>query len=141
MNELSWLIYLADVAGTLNLLTALAMPVLVVLFGLGLFVKDTTARDAWLEAKKDNNRYPNLYPNPPEGDCPEAKDMRGILRPVVVAATVVVAINVSVPSAGSLYAIAASELGEQVLNSETGGKAIDALNAWLDRQIKGRPSA
>lgn len=30
---------------------------------------------------------------------------------------------------------AASEMDETALNTEKGGKAVDGLNAWLDRQI------
>jgi hypothetical protein len=43
--------------------------------------------------------------------------------------------GIFIPSRDTMYAIAASEMGEDVLNSETGGKAVEALNAWLDRQI------
>jgi hypothetical protein len=34
-----------------------------------------------------------------------------------------------------MYAIAASELGEEVYKSEVGQKAEQALRAWLDKQI------
>jgi hypothetical protein len=40
-----------------------------------------------------------------------------------------------IPSKETVYAIAASEMGENVLNTQTGDKAVKALNAWLDRQI------
>jgi predicted permease len=43
----------------------------------------------------------------------------------------------ALPSQETVYAIAASELGETALKSETGNKAVEALNAWLDRQIGG----
>lgn len=39
------------------------------------------------------------------------------------------------PSQSTLYAIAASEMGEKVLKTDTATKAEKALNAWLDRQI------
>ena len=40
-----------------------------------------------------------------------------------------------VPEKETFYAIAASEMGEEVLNSKIGGKAQRALEQWLDRQI------
>lgn len=39
------------------------------------------------------------------------------------------------PSKDTVYAIAASEMGESVLKSETGSLATQALNAWLKKQI------
>ena len=41
-----------------------------------------------------------------------------------------------IPSSGTIYAIAASEYGEKIAKTETADKAVKALNAWLDRQIK-----
>ena len=40
------------------------------------------------------------------------------------------------PPRDTVYAIAASEVGERVLQSPTGNKAVAALNAWLDKQIQ-----
>lgn len=39
------------------------------------------------------------------------------------------------PSKDTMYAIAASEMGEEVLNSGVGTRATKALEAWLDKQI------
>jgi hypothetical protein len=44
-------------------------------------------------------------------------------------------ISAFMPSQDTVYAIAASELGGRVLNSQTGNLADQALNAWLKRQI------
>lgn len=41
-----------------------------------------------------------------------------------------------IPSKETMYAIAASELGEEALKTPTANKAIKALDAWLDKQIK-----
>jgi len=41
-----------------------------------------------------------------------------------------------VPTKDTVYAIAASEVGEQVIESPTAKKAVDALNRWLDKQAK-----
>lgn len=43
---------------------------------------------------------------------------------------------VFIPSSKTIYAIAASEMGEEVLASPTADKAHKALDAWLDDQIK-----
>lgn len=40
------------------------------------------------------------------------------------------------PSKDTMYAIAASEMGEEVLKSGVGTRATKALEAWLDRQIE-----
>jgi len=41
-----------------------------------------------------------------------------------------------IPSKETMYAIAASELGEKLLHTETVSKAQKALEAWLDSQTK-----
>lgn len=41
------------------------------------------------------------------------------------------------PSQDTVYAIAASQTTEQVINSPLGAKAAKAVEAWLDRQIAG----
>jgi len=40
------------------------------------------------------------------------------------------------PSKETVYAIAASEMGEELLNTPTAQKASKALDVWLDKQIK-----
>lgn len=42
------------------------------------------------------------------------------------------------PSKSTMYAIAASELGEQAAKSELGQKGIKAIEAWIDEQLKGK---
>lgn len=58
--------------------------------------------------------------------------------PAIIAAAVCSVVFVFVPQKNTVYAIAASEVGEEVLKSETADKAMTALNAWLDRQIAGQ---
>ena len=41
---------------------------------------------------------------------------------------------VLIPQKSTVYAIAASEVGEKVIESPTAKKAVDALNRWLDQQ-------
>ncbi len=49
------------------------------------------------------------------------------------------AVSMLFPSKDTMYAIAASEMGEEVLNSRVGTKAQRALESWLDAQIKDEP--
>jgi hypothetical protein len=56
-----------------------------------------------------------------------------ITAPVVVIGALLAAFT---PSKNTLYAIAASEFGEEALKSPEATKARAALNAWLDKQIE-----
>lgn len=40
------------------------------------------------------------------------------------------------PSKNTLYAIAASELGQKAVESELGGKALKAIEHWINDQVK-----
>lgn len=61
---------------------------------------------------------------------------KGYFKLGIIAALVII----PVPSKDTIYAIAASEMGERALASPTGDRAVKALNAWLDRQIAREPS-
>ncbi len=111
MNDLSQMLYAADVAS--SLIVALAVGGLV-FSGLAL---------AFFLASCDT------YDD-------DAKQRWGSkARKFCLAAVALITLWVVVPSKETMYAIAASEMGEQVLNSKIGGKAQEALSAWLDRQI------
>ena len=45
-------------------------------------------------------------------------------------------LTAAIPGKDTMYAIAASEMGEKILKTETAGKVQQALSAWLDAQIK-----
>jgi hypothetical protein len=111
MNSLSWMIYLADVVGNVGAICG----IILVVVGIGLILVAIP-----------------LTVDPDEHDA-----LRRPWRNGLVAWIVVAAISSVIPSKDAIYAIAASEMGETALNSETGGKAVQALNAWLDRQIAG----
>lgn len=122
MNELSWLIYAADVAGNLKALGCVGL--IGGAIGLGLFTLG--------KCIAHDTGYSDTPATPPLGVVYKKA------VPFLIAFAVVTFI---VPSSGTIYAIAASEMGEKVIASETGGKAVEALNAWLDRQIAGKPAA
>lgn len=119
MNSLSWMIYAADVVGTVDWF-----------FNLCLFLS-AGGGFIWIAFGF-------------HGGCWEPRDWKvwrdtgfKFLLPAAVAGLLVSSV---VPSEETVYAIAASEMGEKALNSETGGKAVKALRAWLDRQIAGEKS-
>lgn len=113
MNSLSWMIYLAELCGSV----ASACWLLVFAFMFALLVALIGYLLAWERPPEFTTRLISL--------CKKA-------APVVCAAFV---IGIVVPSKQTVYAIAASEMGEQVLKSPTLTKAQKALDAWLDKQI------
>jgi hypothetical protein len=112
MNSLSWMIYLASVVDNIGVIFG----IMLVVGGLGLIF--TT-----IPFLADHDEY--------------GERLRRPLRNGIVAWIAVALLGSFLPSKETIYAIAASEYGEDILNSETGGKAVQALNAWLDRQIAG----
>lgn len=49
--------------------------------------------------------------------------------------TVLILVGTLIPEKNTLYAIAASEMGEKVVESKLGQKAQQALEAWIDNQL------
>lgn len=126
MNSLSWMIYFADVVGGALVILGLLM------FATAIFAGGATAIGFF---KREENRSYGAEDRDFQAGQRLFVAGRGKLWiPLVLAIAVVFT-----PSRETIYAIAASEMGETALNSETGGKAVQALNAWLDRQIAGEP--
>lgn len=113
MNRLSWLIYLADVCNNLDWLFFLFMFIGVAGLIISVLVWMNDGNNEW----KPEQRRRTIF---------------HLFLPLAVTGSILGAI---VPSDDTIYAIAASELGERVLNSQTGGKAVQALNHWLDKQM------
>lgn len=101
MNSLSFLLYLAGVAG--NVQTVLAL-----IGGIGLCGYIILYFITYME----NVQQP-------------AKKWGFWCLAVIIAATLI-------PDSKTMYAIILSEGGEQVMKSDTGHKAVDALNRYLD---------
>ncbi len=118
MNELSWLIYAADVAGDVNAVCA------TVFYGgaAGLALYSVGKGFARVAMSRFD-------------DAPVTPSIAAVGKKLWLPILIAGLIGVATPSAGTFYAIAASEMGERALASETAGKAVEALNAWLDRQI------
>jgi hypothetical protein len=137
MNTLSWLIYGADLAGNVQGASSVLCIGGVAGYGLYRLVSaiepDFSADPAkrWDADLREHRRWPSLYAKP-EGERPQPGK-----RPVWIAWVVSISLVLSVvtPSRNTLYAIAASEMGERALQTATASKAVQALNAWLDKQI------
>jgi hypothetical protein len=114
LNDLSWFIYLASVVSSIGVLTFIVVVLSVLVFLAGLMVI--------------------LY-NTEEWDKSDRDTGMSLIKYSITAFVVGSLLNIVLPGRETIYAIAASEMGEELLNSETGSKAVKALDAWLDRQI------
>lgn len=120
MNELSWLIYLADVAGSVKFVATGGAILIGVGCGVATFAGTMMCCNPWDDDEKKAGR-----------------SLRDAWKKWAVGFLALVAVAAITPSQNTIYAIAASEVGERVVTSETGGKAVKALNAWLDKQVSG----
>lgn len=128
MNDLSWLIYLADVAGTAKAAAGTAALVCVAASGFGGLVWRLQATFWKIELK-----YADTC-----GIDPEKRPADWLLhwtKPLLIAAAIFAVVAVIFPARETVYAIAASEMGEELIKTPTFNKASAALDAWLDRQI------
>lgn len=135
MNTLSWLIYAADVASALNFWSGFVAfagaPASIAAFA---WVNNQD-RWRWDSQMREHRAWPSLFAKP-EGDRPPAlRPFASYAKPLIGVAVCAGLIAAAVPGRDTIYAIAASEMGEEVAKSETAGKAMRALNAWLDKQI------
>lgn len=120
MNQLSWLIYWAGVCGNIG-------PILGILSGLffgsvvvKLIITGVTVADGYFHEEEKANLFGSL------------KNFTLLFLPLAVLLAFMAAF---VPGKDTLYAIAASQAGEQILHSPTAGLAEQALDSWLKRQI------
>lgn len=119
MNQLSWLIYWADIAGSAGgWFNIIAFFSLLPLLG-GIFC--LMASTDWAMSEEDANGLRKF-----------AFRALCFSLPTFL---VFLLLSILTPAKETVYAIAASEVGEEVINSPTMGKAARALESWLDRQI------
>lgn len=107
MNNLSWLLYAADVTQNIKFLL-----ILVGLLGLAF------TGFAWGHHIIDLEKP---FPGGPKW---------------LALFTGALFVSAVIPDSETFYAIAVSEVGEEVVKSETAGKAVKALNNWLDAQLE-----
>lgn len=123
MNALSWLLYFGNIAANFHVLFIIcgiiclpvtAIYVLVACASLdGPYVSDEHKKSVWVKAKKS-------------------------LRLVWLAFAFWL-LAAFMPSQDTMYAVAASQVSEQLLHSKTANLAEQALDAWLQRQIHSAP--
>lgn len=120
MNQLSWLIYFADVANSVSGWFSF--------FGWVASIIVIIAIIVFIAASSDHNAEAN-----------EAAEVSRACGKIIWAfgpfAAIIVLLTIFVPSKETVYAIAASEVGEEVVQSQAFGRATSALNNWIDRQL------
>lgn len=116
MNQLSWFLYLGDVSESVSTLFV----VIFVLFGSLAMASLVCAGISYAEHDGATAR------------------LAGKWSIVFVSICLVFAVFAcALPSKNTVYAIAASQMGEEALKTPLGTKASQILEAWLDKQIKG----
>lgn len=108
MNTLSWFLYFAGIATELSGFFA----------GMGL-----------LFGMAGIMTYFATHPATPP------KTVRLIAGGFFLLMTLSWAASALIPKKDTLYAIAASEMGEEALKSRLGQKSLQAIEAWVDKQI------
>lgn len=125
MNQLSWLIYLADVSGSAGgWLTAVSTVA-------GAATIITLCLCCISSADASDEEY---------GDAEdEVKTIWStgwrVMNWSMPLFFICLLLSILTPSRGTIMAIAASEVGEEVLNSPTAAKATRALEAWIEAQL------
>lgn len=117
MNTLSWLLYLGEISGSLSSFFGWISAPIFVLTGFCLFM----------------GMYHMMEAEPDSRDYQLAKTVRDvglkIFMPMFFAFAI---ISTILPSKETVYLIAASEAGQEVITSPTGKKALEAVNRYLD---------
>lgn len=134
MNRLSWLIYWADVLPSVSSFVALFAGLLTLLFG-GLsvfffFAKDETTK-IYRFNDAQNFKEEILVPS----DVAKAAKSVWWAPYAVLVSLLVWCGAFFVPEKETFYLIAASETGEEVLNTPEAAKLRGILNKWLDDQL------
>jgi hypothetical protein len=125
MNDLSWLIYFAGVTGNIQGLFVIGGIIALIIMGIAFIILSMGVSEGYYDV--DEKEFLN-------------KQRSLLLKWLAVPVTALL-ISCFLPSSGTVYAIAASEMGEEFAQSETFNKAEAALNAWLDRQLAPAPAA
>lgn len=115
MNQLSWMIYLASVLDSTSIVLAIILICLLIAAGI------------WAVA---------MIPMSIESAEPETwTAWKKIGKFIFIPLIILCPFLIFIPNKDTIYAIAASQAGEQVVKSPLGQKAEKALESWLDKQI------
>lgn len=134
MNDLSWLIYWADAAPNLSTFVAITSFLLfvasLILLGINIFGSEQTRRD-WDEEGQDR-----IYKYSDDARVCQKLWFARILAPLFF---VLWGASFLVPSKDTFYMIAASEAGEEAVQTPEFTKVRKVLNKWLDDQLVPEP--
>lgn len=125
MNQVSWLIYLADIFGNLSWLLVWAGIVVAIIAG-AFFIQSCCVLD---NLSGISSREVELV---------SLKKGLKLREKVVTSAFAAFAFWIAAalcPSQDTVLAIAASQFGEQLLHTKTASLAEQALNSWLEKQV------
>lgn len=126
MNSLSWLLYIGNVAGNLGSVLWIA-GIILVLVAIITYMVDRVERSELVEHLKYRGRDEDVKKLVDRKSYPSyAFLVVGIIAWFLAALS---------PSSDTVYAIAASQLGEQAMKTPIAAKAGEAVEAWLDKQI------
>ena len=116
MNNLSWFLYAVDLLGNLQGFFGWAA----VLLGIFIpFILCVMINETW-----DDDKKPKLW---------------RYLRTSVVSGVIFCLLAIVIPSQKTMYLILGSEVGQKVIQSDTGKKVFDVINKKLDEYLKEEP--
>lgn len=140
MNNLSWLLYLAGVLGN--------FAGLAIWLGVGIAIASGISFGCWIAFDGDSKKQYDCYYDKSETSEKykrfvldrdhDRKVAKGFFRTAVTGSVIFPLLWVfaaAVPPKETIYAIAASEMGEELMKTPTATKAVKALDAWLDKQL------
>jgi hypothetical protein len=119
MNDLSWFLYLAGVFGNLGQLLSILFVAGMIGAGFALVISGILRSLSYCD----------------EDDIKRSHIFFGSALKIFLVAIISGVLCSVIPSRDTMYAIAASEMGEEALKSPIATKAGKALEAWLDQQI------
>jgi hypothetical protein len=120
LNTLSWIIYFAEILGGLSFLFSFIFIMLCIGIAVGTII--------WLMKTFG-------YDSEDEDNLIRSARAARITKKMILAAVIVVSVDILIPNSRTVYLIAASEIGEQVLNTETAVKLKKIIDHKLDEII------
>lgn len=126
MNQLSMLLYWGNVVSNFGIFLVI-FGVLALFFSIAYLIHSFYAESEMCEYEKDEV-------------LPRVKKERRRSFVGLVGAFHFFLLAAFVPTKETIYAVAASEMGETALKSETGSLVTKALNAWLKKQLTEEPA-
>ena len=122
MNELSFLIYLIDVFNSINSFTGVMSFIAIISFIIVSFLTTVSLYCYQAQDTDENLAAYNAF-------------QRG-LKYIIVVCFIVVPLNILVPNQNTMYMIAASEVGEEVIMSPEIDKVRTIINEKLDEILE-----